>query len=512
MSSRSLDIYKKIVLLYTQGICISDILDFMGFDKVYIYGVGELGKIVLSDLSGKTSILATFDQCADKQGEVSILKRNGENEINYKYSIYDPKQIPNDEIPVLITPANSYYEIVSELKKQGVNYKRLLSLNLLLYYGIYFQKNLAGEKTKSGFQGKEYLIVGGRFGNIGSQSMVFITASEIRKKYPDALIWMCPNYIDDDYQKNEKYKMLFLTDGKDNHSTLYELMPRLAGIIDVSGYALASHGSVNDTQRYMGYLRMAKEFQVPFYIMPQSFGPFDYDNATKEELKSLLSYAKVIFVREQKGYALLNETFGLTNIKSSYDMVMQNKKIEWENIYKDSTAAIKQINKYRLLTENNVAVIANIQNYRYGDAEKVRRLYIDIICKLTSFNREVYLVSYPDDRNICEDIYEAVRQNERVHYYNSKYFQYVVSSRFHAVVHAYKEYKPCVIIGWAEKYKELAKEFKQEKYTFDVREQLDTARVFAAIDQMEKEYRKESKVIASMLPQMQRENCFDVLE
>ena len=64
----------------------------------------------------------------------------------------------------------------------------------------------------------------------------------------------------------------------------------------------------------------------------------------------------------------------------------------------------------------------------------------------------------------------------------------------------------------AEKYQELLRSFKQEKYVFDVREQIDTEHIFLVIDQMEKNYERESRTIASVLPQMQTENCFDILE
>lgn len=524
MSNHSFDIFRKLSLLISKGIHLSDVLNFMGIDRVYIYGIGEMGKIVLSDLSGRFSVPMIFDQNADEQKHITFqTKINEQNEaVEYSFEIFSPSNIPDNSVPILITPATCYYEILTELREKGIKKQRLLSLNLLLYYGIYFQKELLSKISVQKFPLREYLIVGGQFSNKGSQFMIFTAVNEIKNRYQDALVWFCPNFWDDEYQQENKYKILILPDGADVHSTLYELLPRLDGIIDVSGYALASHGRINETKRYMNYLQLAKSFQISYYIMPQSFGPFDYDEKTKEELISLLSFAKVIYAREREGYRLLVDHFHLTNVKYSKDLVLQNKNISLKNIYRNLDDDLKIYQKYNIFTENNVAVIPNIQNYRYGNQEKVLQMYIDIVQKLMSLGREVYIISYSEDWDVCKDIFEAVKKNKKAHLYNEEFdciefgelirnFHYVIASRFHAVVHAYKEYKPCVVIGWAEKYKELLKSFHQEKFVFNVQEFLDKENILQAVEYLDQEYEKESRVIASIMPSMQKENCFDVI-
>ena len=525
MLNHSFGIYRRISLLYARGIHISDILDFMGIKTVYVYGIGEMGKIVLSDLSDKISIPATFDMKAEEKENIKITKKfgiNGELK-DYSYSVFLPTRIPNDSTPILITPANNYQEISTMLKSLGFKSKRFLSLNLVLFYGMYYQNEIMKRNRQLYVSSREFLIVGGQFSNKGSQAMVFIAVNEIRKRYRDALVWFCPNFWDNEYRNEEKYKMIFLVDGTSADSTLYEVLPRLDGMIDVSGYALASHGKINATERYMNYLRMAKEFEIPIYIMPQSFGPFDYDDTTIDELQTLLSYAKVIYAREQSGYNLLTNTFDLTNVRKSKDLVLQNKDINLNEIYTEAPAISDIIQRYKLSTENNVAIIPNMQNYNYGNQKKVLQLYIDIIWKLLSLGKEVYIISHLEDEIICTDIYNEFQENEKVHLYSQhfdcveftalvKNFQYLVASRFHSIVHAYKEFRPCVVIGWAEKYKALLKDFKQEKYMFDVRKQIDNQEVLSVIEYMDHEYINEAKVIFSIIPEMQKENCFEVLD
>ena len=97
-------------------------------------------------------------------------------------------------------------------------------------------------------------------------------------------------------------------------------------------------------------------FNTPIYLMPQSFGPFDYGDSQNFDIGKMLSYAQVIFAREKAGYNLLVNTYQLTNVKYSKDLVLQNKNINPEYIYTNKKEKkIIQIEK-----NNNVAVIPNI--------------------------------------------------------------------------------------------------------------------------------------------------------
>ncbi len=524
MINHSFDIYKKMSLMLSMNIHLSDILYFMGIKTVYVYGAGEMGKMVLAELSGKIEVLAVFDQSIEKDDIISIYKRSdGEVDKNvYKYPIYSPDKIPDDNNTILITPASMYSEIVKSLLDLGISQHRFLSLNLLLNYGMYYRMEYeenSNNVLSLKFPEKQFLITGAQFSNKGSQAMLYIAVNEIRERFKDSIIWFCPNFDEDEYHKSvNKYKMIFLLDGRDEESTLFEVLPRIDCIIDVSGYALASHGSINATEREMAYLKLAYDFQIPIYLMPQSFGPFNYKEEIEKELRKLLSYAKVIYAREQTGYELLIDTFALTNVKRSYDLVLQNRGINRKNIYR----GIDKENILDLSTENNVAIIPNTQNYKYGNLQKVLLLYREIVHRLLSFGKEVYIVSHSEDEYICQDIYEPYAEHKKVHLYDKKFdciefynlvknFQYIVGSRFHSIVHAYKMHVPCIVIGWADKYRELLRIFKQEQFLFDVKEQIDVKNVFIALENMNRSFVDESEKIARILPDIQKDNCFDIL-
>ena len=194
---------------------ISDILHFMRIDTAYIYGAGEMGKLLMSDLCGEIDIPAVFDDT---------------------------------------------------LLGKGIKKSRLLTFNVLLYYGVFYCNKLLEENTDYRFPNQEFLITGAQFVNKGAQAMAYTAISEIRSRFGDSVIWLCPNFGGDEYRRiSEEYEILFLVDGMERNSTLYEIMPRLNGIIDVSGYALSSNSSVNNTKRVLNFLSLARDFNTPIY-------------------------------------------------------------------------------------------------------------------------------------------------------------------------------------------------------------------------------------------------------
>lgn len=521
VKDHSMEIYRKMSLLLADGIHLADILRWMGLEKVYVYGAGEMGKMALADLSGRMTVEAVFDRAVQEESVITIRKEKTD-----EYPLCHPAQIPGNDITILITPASMYSQITESLERQGISEKRFLSLNLLLYYGMYYRAEWKHGRGRPGcfFPKKQFLITGAQFSNKGSQAMLYVAMSEIRKRFPHTFIWHCPNFHDPAYKKAEdRYRLFFLFDGRDESSALYELMPRLDGVVDVSGYAFASSGSVNKTDRQVSYLKMARKFRIPVYLMPQSFGPLNYDQDLQRELKELLSSVKVIFARERSGYDLLRERFQLQNVRRSHDLVLQNREIRPEDIFFHVEKLVEKRKKFCLPEKENVALIPNSQNYKYGNPKDVLKIYQEMISALLAFQKEIYIISHSEDEALCEEIYEPYKEQPEVHLYEEKYdclefcelvknFQYMAASRFHAVVHAYKQHVPCVVIGWADKYRELLALFGQERFWFDVRNQMDIEAVAAALEDMNCCFEKEAEKIASILPEIQAENCFDILE
>ena len=116
--------------------------------------------------------------------------------------------------------------------------------------------------------------------------------------------------------------------------------------------------------------------------------------------------------------------------------------------------------------------------------------------------------AFLDDKMVIlqEQEFSCLEFNELV-----KQFQFLVASRFHAIVHAYKNSVPCVVLGWATKYHALLKQFGQEQYALDFRNGVEVAEIQRAILQMDQKYLKESEKINGILQTVQNENTFDTI-
>ena len=381
------------------------------------------------------------------------------------------------------------------------------------------------------------LITGGNFINKGAQAMVFITVDEIKKRFPGKKIIVVSD-IDATSKNNnnfcfllrdsvclygQKYKLIQHHYGKlDASKDASKIMKEIDMILDISGYTFGSNFGWMSSFLAAYRAKRAHKYGVPIYYLPQSFGPFQWTNfcgkVTRYCMSKWLSYAKIIFAREEEGYNLLKENFNLHNIFLSDDLVLQNKGIELSHIY--HTIPLMNIPK---INSGSVAILPNIRNYKYGNLPQLMQIYQTIINELLALNRTVYLVRHAtEDLDFCQKIKHLYQNTQQVILLENdftcfeyeifiKQFDYLIASRYHAIVHAYKQGVPCLVLGWATKYLELLKKFSQEKYALDVRENIPGNKVKELILQMNVNWAQEKETILNALIPLQQKNVFDCL-
>lgn len=389
-------------------------------------------------------------------------------------------------------------------------------------------------------QKKYILISGGELFNKGAQSMSFITIDEMKKRFPNHEVILLST-LDDKRNEEEKskynfkiyddiFKILFLNglyakiNRIDKHKVKEskQILENTDMMIDISGFALSSI-NIRATLLYLSKLKLAKKYKIKTFLMPQSFGPFKYKGLFGKIidllLKKYLTYPKVIFAREIEGYNLLKEKYNLSNVRKSPDLVLLNNTIDLNNIY-----IKKPENKEVNIKNNSIGIIPNMQNFRFGDKDEVITLYETIIKKLLDKGEVIYLIRHSyEDIEACNiikqkfsnenkvillpDEFSSIEFNQLV-----KQFKFIIASRYHSIIHAYRNYVPCIALGWATKYHELLKLFNQDKYIFDVRKKIDFNSFIHAVDIMSKEYNKEKEIIRLVMKDIQVENIFDVIE
>lgn len=389
---------------------------------------------------------------------------------------------------------------------------------------------------------KKIVIVGGEFNNKGAEAMTFVTVSEIKRLFKETEVVMANHlpYHSEDV-KNLQFKVIHLTEearlytlgikqkmyavlkwiaksilrGHQYSLTVYAKELKDADyILDISGYVLSSQMGVRRSNMYLNRIKAAEKYRCKYVIMPQSIGPFDYNGEIEtQEIVKILSKVQLIFAREREGYELL-KGLGLNNVVHSNDLVLQAKSIEQGHVFKEPYSG-EDIE----VEPNSVAIIPNIRNIQHSNEEKTIHLYGTAIEELQKLNKNIYLISHcKEDMELINKIHELYssatviqRELNCIEYEDIiKKFDYVIASRYHSIIHAYKEHIPCIVIGWALKYQELVTIFQQQDYIFDIRENCDG--ISEAVRMLNKNYKSEAEKIGIILEGIQKNSCFDILK
>lgn len=402
------------------------------------------------------------------------------------------------------------------------------------------------------------IIVGGQLQNKGAQAMTFTVVDEMKKKYPDKeVVLFSAVYTERDKleAKNFQFKVLpwpirvkmkilgykaailtgsinylkYLIKGsgvqKSDILEIEQILNNADFMIDVSGYALSSQRGFQASLSYIYNIMIAEKYNIPVVLFPQSFGPFNYTNKERKIIMPLieeyLQYPNVVFAREKEGVEYLKE-FNLNNVKHSYDIVLQGKNdFELSNIFKSHA-----INKQKLETyigPNSVAIVPNEKIMQHGREQELYDIYKLMINKLLENDKKVYLIRHSfEDLAICKKIKSKFSDNENVILLEDDYnciliddllshFEFIIASRYHSIIHAYKNDIPAMVFGWAIKYQELLHYFNQNKYMFDVRETLNTDDILKSLTIMLENHKKESLIINKQSKEIRKTNIFDYI-
>ncbi|GAB2479916.1 hypothetical protein GCM10008929_01970 [Alkalibacterium psychrotolerans] len=400
---------------------------------------------------------------------------------------------------------------------------------------------------------KKYVFIsGGELFNKGAQAMTFIAVDQMKRRFPDAeIVLLSTSDFKRSVEEKKQYKftiMPFSTGWIYDYiggpiGSLYKLknlvkkpskskyqgekekigkmLDNVVAWIDISGYALSSQFTSNRSLDFLLRILTAKSHDIKMAIMPQSFGPFSYEGKNRVIInyliKKAMPYPVKIYAREQEGYDILTNELGLNNVERTYDMVLMNKDLNLNNIYTD----VPEFPSYKDV-ENAIAIVPNEENFKHGKNEDVYAAYKYVIETALDNKKSIYILRHShNDKVVCQNIKNMFPQKNVILLDKDisslefdilvEKLDFIIGSRFHSIVHSYKNQVPCIAIGWATKYHELLKLFNQYDYMFDVRESLDKDKLNAAVIRLLNEHSKESEVISKRLADVQNStNLFKV--
>jgi len=365
--------------------------------------------------------------------------------------------------------------------------------------------------------------------------MAFTAINEIKCRFPKYRIVVLTNSaLNDSEIKDFSFELLperFSTGSDDDPfdkalgvqddiiaQKVRNIMMQTAFALDVSGYMLSSVWGETSCLEFLRRIYAARHFGYDLYLLSQSFGPFEFENAQiytdiKNLMKQLLIYPKMIYAREDAGFNWIKK-YCANNLKRVDDIVLWHRDFSYRNIWKNDYAP-----RRFCVRDNSVALIPNVRLDTHGVGySKTSHLYLLVAKTILSLGYNVYLITHSDeDFGICESVKNSIGSENLIYIKESlncieyelliNQFEFAVVSRFHGAVHAYRENVPCVIIGWALKYAALAEIFNQGRYVADIRQDAFEETAVKAIKEMSNAYKTERKLIES-LKTSKRKNIF----
>ncbi len=395
-----------------------------------------------------------------------------------------------------------------------------------------------------------YLLTGAEFNNKGAEAMTLVALKNIYEKDAQASVFLLDSGFYPSFElkapltfiplpiwnlrilsgrmdahsfrmKVKDFIKLFIPGKKSYFGTLYkvkEILSKIDVVIDISGFAFSSKWGDESTIDWLSQIDLLAKNGAKIWLMPQSFGPFDFNSKKVVEYgKFVLERCECVFAREETGYKLLKD-MGLKNIKKSPDSVLLEKNFNPSVVIKNYNSYIENID---VLEEHNIALVPNQRLVDVGglDRERLLGFYSAIINKYAD-KFHFYLVAHAgEDLKICKKISELFQYSNRVtiidhvmysfNYENfSKKMDFIIASRYHSIIHAYKEGTPAVVLGWADKYKGIVSDVGQEEYLIDLN-LYDKA--LSIVDKMAENYSIESEKIKESVKELQNYCCYGFL-
>ena len=255
--------------------------------------------------------------------------------------------------------------------------------------------------------------------------------------------------------------------------------------------------------------------------MPQSFGPFDFGVQQKfmdSEISGALSYPRKIFAREYDGFVSLRQKYNLKNIAVHPDIVLASENVNLADIYKNPPT----ISVPRILPAACVGVVPNLRGFDHGSPWQALQTYYEMISFLRKAGKVVYILRHSaEDVVPCTWLKRLFAEDEHVVFWKDNFscfeydeicrqFDFMIVGRFHGIVHAYRNNVPCLLMGWAIKYNELAKLMYQSQYLIDLAApEVNLKEIFAALSDMDTNLALNKKILQRRLAQVQAgSSCF----
>lgn len=410
--------------------------------------------------------------------------------------------------------------------------RRAWALALIKILQVYLRHRLKGRSARwNGNQTERPYILLFTYDlhNLGNQALVFSAVSHLKQKFPHKEIHVMvfrreemPAYSFQVHQLQVEDKARLLC-RRSNHPQK-TILEQSCLAMDVSGLIFSHAMGWKLSVHFLLNLMLAREYGIPFVVYPQTLGPLDFPPLLRRWLHLLaveyLSGAEKVFVRERAGLAHL-QPLNLNNLELSPDAVLASPPVTPGLVY---AAGDSGESTFPRLEKDTAAWVPNVRFNERISTERMRALnHCGISAMLTAGLRVLVLCHSPSDRRAGREAAGLFTGEERVTLLENPpdaiqvvellgRCRFIVSQRYHAIVHGLKAGTPAVALSWDDKYRELYTRFGMDAFCLDIRSGFDLEELRAAISAMSLQAESLRGCIAAGLSELSIQPVWDCVD
>lgn len=322
---------------------------------------------------------------------------------------------------------------------------------------------------------KRYIeILGTNANNRGAELMAIAIKQRLQQKYPQ--IGLVVNSRFGSYLSRAEHGFSVTGHNAGNYvkrtirTLFWDLMPSplrqslgivkatdINLILDASGFAYSDQWGFNHTRRIVNRLNSKNYKNLTCILLPQALGTFNEAKVAKYS-KLLFERAAIVYARDAISYEEATKLSPISNIKQCPDFTI--------NVKADTSRTGELPKKFAALVPN-VRMLDKTQksdsylNFMRHSIVRIKRMNLEPIFILHDTAEDQRVIDLIDSKS---ELKVYTDKDPRILKGMLGAADFVVGSRFHALVSALSQEVPCVGAGWSHKYPQLFNDFRQSAY------------------------------------------------
>lgn len=312
-----------------------------------------------------------------------------------------------------------------------------------------------------------YLITGGSFVNKGAEAMALTVRDKLISAFPDAKIFM---RVHPHYNEIAQKNGVIPVNGKNPVSFYDKIKSKTTALshyllddtlIDIGGYQLGDPWGWKQARGIAKKIHYCNLLGTKTVFMPQALGPFTHSRFV-QYVPMIMNRCSLFYIRDKQSFSAVCRIHPVS-------IGMLQPDVAW-SFNANDIEIDDLIQKFHVDINRPIACITpNLRVYeRQGDLYIATLLnIIDILLakdyQVMLLGHELRLDERNDDRFLCRllkekkpsvihiDEFLSAKQVKKI----ISLCDFIVSSRFHALIAAFSQMIPALAIGWSHKYIEL---------------------------------------------------------